>query len=209
MLVAWAADTLGWHPSFSLISRVPPVSHKDSLRLRTICVCSGGVLGPVGEGDMDCGSEAHAQGSRGWNGGPGAGTQNRQQSPGRGRPGAGTLTCHDSHVAVAVAEGLHQRGHVWQQPQGGPLAEARGHFLPLGHVQVLNFTGQTHQLGGRGVREDIQEDSSDPGPLTPTSRSRPLWAAPWGWMPRRCSLGSSEHLMTSKGSLLGPTCFFL
>lgn len=96
-----------------------------------------------------------------------AGTQNRQQSPGGGRPGVGTLTCHDSHVAVAVAEGLHQRGHVRQQPQGGPLAEARGHFLPLGHVQVLNFTGQTHQLGGRGKRED----SSDPGLLTPTSRS--------------------------------------
>lgn len=38
--------------------------------------------------------------------------------------GAGTLTCHDSHVAVAVAERLHQRGNVRQQPQAGPLAEA-------------------------------------------------------------------------------------
>ena len=135
----------------------------------------------------------------------GVGQKHRTDS----RPGVGTLTCHDSHVAVAVAEGLHQRGHVRQQPQGGLLAKARGHFLPLGHVQVLNFTGQTHQLGGRGVRED----SSDPGLLTPTSGSRPPWAAKgrevlWGWVPRRCSLGSSEHLTTGKGSLLGPLVFF-
>lgn len=183
-----------------------PVSYKESLRPRTICVYSGG---PWGQWERETWTGAQrltlraAEAGMGGRG-RGAGTQNRQQSPGRGRPGAGTLTCHDSHVAVAVAEGLHQRGHVRQQPQGGPLAEARGHFLPLGYVQVLNFTGQTHQLGGRGVRED----SSDPGLLTPTSRSRSCWAAPWGWMPRRCSSGSSEHLMTSKGSLLGPSVFF-
>lgn len=111
------------------------------------------------ECELEPGLDTRPQSSRCQHGGrntertpnSGCGTETEGDEGQGGRPGGGaTLTCHDSHVAVAVAERLHQGGNVGQEPQAGPLAEARGHFLPLGQVQVLNFTGQTHQLWGGG-----------------------------------------------------------
>jgi len=73
------------------------------------------------------------------------------------------LTCHDSHITVAVAECLHQRGDIRQQAQGRLLAEAGGHFLSLGQMKILDFTGQTHQLWaerGVGLRSYLMDGTA-------------------------------------------------
>lgn len=97
-----------------------------------------------------------------------------------GRP----LTCHDSHIAVAIAECLHQRGDIGQEAQGRFLAEAGSYFLSLSQMQVLNFTGQTHQLWEERGRHEI----SAPGHFTHISFQSILRAEipphPWHYISR-------------------------
>ena len=50
------------------------------------------------------------------------------------------LTCHDSHVTVAIAECLHQRGDLREEAQRRLLVEAGGYFLSLSQMQILDFT---------------------------------------------------------------------